>query len=152
MQHINVVRPEPNVTSFPFAFVAPSASQRLHLCPNAASTQQNVKNWGKSFYRHLNGHYLKHTGEKPYKCQFPGCSYIAARQQTLSVHYRTHTGEKPFKCQFPGCSYAAKTQRHVDNHYHTHTGEKPCKCQFPGCSYAAVKQWHVNRHYLLRHK
>ena len=59
----------------------------------------------------------KHTGEKPYKCTWPGCSYAATQQQHMDTHHLKHTGEKPYKCTWVGCSYATTTQQNLDSHY-----------------------------------
>jgi hypothetical protein len=66
-------------------------------------------------------HERKHTGEKPYKCTFEGCSYAAARSSDLRKHERTHTGEKPYKCEYPGCNYAAAQSSNLNRHQRKHT-------------------------------
>ena len=35
----------------------------------------------------MDTHHLKHTGEKPYKCTWVGCSYATTTQQNLDSHY-----------------------------------------------------------------
>ena len=52
-------------------------------------------------------HRRRHTQEKPYKCEEPGCEYACAAASDLKKHHRSrHTLEKPYKCEEPGCDYA----------------------------------------------
>lgn len=64
---------------------------------------------------------------------------------------RTHTGEKPFPCKHPGCSYASSQPTHLKAHMRKHTGEKPYQCWVEGCEYMAARSWHVTRHAKTKH-
>ena len=66
-------------------------------------------------------HKRTHTGEKPFRCTYPGCDYSSAKKSNLNYHERTHTGEKPFTCTYPGCDYStASSSNHINSH---HCGE-----------------------------
>uniref|UniRef100_A0A1I8F1G3 C2H2-type domain-containing protein n=1 Tax=Macrostomum lignano TaxID=282301 RepID=A0A1I8F1G3_9PLAT len=54
----------------------------------------------------LNVHVRRHTGEKPYKCNFQGCHKAYSRLENMKTHQRSHTGEKPYPCEVPGCGKA----------------------------------------------
>jgi uncharacterized Zn-finger protein len=45
---------------------------------------------------------------KPVKCDICGI-YLSAKQ-SLEQHMRTHSGEKPWKCEYPGCTQSFKQQ------------------------------------------
>ena len=40
-----------------------------------------------------------------------GCGFAAATQQNLDTHYRKHTGERPYKCTWAGCSMPHRGSR-----------------------------------------
>ena len=46
------------------------------------------------------------VGEKPYRCRRADCGLTFARSDELTRHNRKHTGEKPFKCEFCERSFA----------------------------------------------
>src|SRR3990167_54824 len=79
------------------------------LCPECDSNVFDLKE-----------HMRTHTGEKPYKCDRPGCNFTSIYNKDLQRHIRYHTGEKPYKCKHPGCVYATSYKRDLERHIKTH--------------------------------
>lgn len=77
-------------------------------------------------------HMRIHSGEKPNKCNFPGCSKAFSRLENLKIHLRTHTGEKPYMCQYCNKSFSNSSDR--SKHQKTHFDQKPYACLHPGCN------------------
>ncbi|XP_072172728.1 zinc finger protein 367-like [Diadema setosum] len=61
------------------------------------------------------------------------CSRIFPREKSLQAHLRTHTGERPYKCDYPNCGRAFVQSGQLKTHQRLHTGEKPFACSVPGC-------------------
>lgn len=57
----------------------------------------------------------RHTRERPYKCDHPGCGKAFAIMGALTIHKRTHNGDKPFKCGVCGKAFAESSNlsKHV---------------------------------------
>jgi uncharacterized Zn-finger protein len=56
------------------------------------SINEFIQATGKGFYSSI----------RPFACSICGRSFN--RSSTLAVHKRKHTGERPFECNFPGCT------------------------------------------------
>lgn len=62
--------------------------------------------------------FLCHSGEKPYKCMWEGCTWKFARSDELTRHFRKHTGVKPFQC--PDCERSFSRSDHLALHKKRH--------------------------------
>ncbi|GJE97242.1 zinc finger protein [Phanerochaete sordida] len=56
--------------------------------------------------------------EKKHSC--PHCHKRFNRPSSLSIHVNTHTGAKPFRCPFPGCSRAFNVNSNMRRHWRNH--------------------------------
>jgi hypothetical protein len=58
----------------------------------------------------LLNHVMRHTGDRPWFCEWTHCDYRAKHRNHLVGHVRkSHTGRFQFKCDWPGCDFRGNT-------------------------------------------
>jgi len=76
----------------------------------------------------LKRHMKRHTGEKPFVCDWTEkglvCNRRFAEKSTLKRHVRTHTGEKPYKCSITGCEKTFADRANCHRHELTHKNRR----------------------------
>ncbi|XP_075731224.1 uncharacterized protein LOC119181843 isoform X1 [Rhipicephalus microplus] len=92
-------------------------------------------------------HMRVHSGEKPNRCTFDGCTKAFSRLENLKIHLRSHTGERPYSCQYPGCPKAFSNSSDRAKHQRTHQDTKPYACMIPGCCKRYTDPSSLRKHY-----
>ena len=141
------------------------SSYGAHECPIC---NKKIRGFRKNLAHHL----CRHTGEKPFHCSHPGCTYSCIQASNLNAHMYTHGGR--FMCtqseretlqrtrareiaqkvqssggyyECPICSKKIKAGiNYLIYHLCIHTGEKPFHCPHPGCTYSCIQLVHLRTH------
>ena len=86
-----------------------------NIKPSFERGQRDCRECGNTFTsrQHLETHFMKHTGEKPFKCD--NCEKAFRTIFAMKQHKITHTAEKPFSCQC-GAQFTTKAslKRHEE--------------------------------------
>ncbi|CAG2101042.1 unnamed protein product [Medioppia subpectinata] len=91
----------------------------------------------------------KHTGQKPFRCNWPGCEYQACYLNRLQSHKLRHTGEKPYKCS--QCEWTFRLSHHLKTHMLKHTGERPHECPHTACDKRFQSKQAMRTHFKRTH-
>jgi hypothetical protein len=70
----------------------------------------------------LLAHQCIHTGECPFKCDFPGCNKAFRSEALRTGHSKLHSESREHVCDT--CSKAFRSRAKLDSHRRTHTGER----------------------------
>jgi uncharacterized Zn-finger protein len=87
-----------------------------------------------------------HTGEKPYICNYFGCSKFFRTYSHLKDHQFIHSDIRQFQCNV--CSKSFKLKNTLKIHNRIHTGEKLFKCEYPGCNKKFIQKGNMQIHYI----
>ena len=71
------------------------------------------------FFTHLRAH----TGDKPYKCTYPGCNASFTQNGSLKMHLELHQGIKKYKCDT--CERRFCKKFNLDMHYKSSVACRP---------------------------
>ncbi|RSH84867.1 uncharacterized protein EHS24_006400 [Apiotrichum porosum] len=72
---------------------------------------------GKSYTKIKSWRSHKDAHAREYYCQI--CPYRGGDFDMLTRHVRTHTNERPYHCEYPGCSKTYKESGHLRRHQKT---------------------------------
>uniref|UniRef100_A0A1B6LUV4 C2H2-type domain-containing protein n=1 Tax=Graphocephala atropunctata TaxID=36148 RepID=A0A1B6LUV4_9HEMI len=83
------------------------------------------------------------------QCPVDGCQFKSQKGNTLIVHILQHYGIRPFKCDFPNCTWAFYTSFRLKRHQEIHYKRKEYKCPVEGCNRTFSTIYNVNLHLKL---
>ncbi|KAA0195467.1 Zinc finger protein [Fasciolopsis buskii] len=106
------------------------------------SADPNAK--GKPLTSHLRAHLLTHTSDRPYACDFEGCTYRARTAGRLFQHKVVHGEGRRFSCDY--CDYSATTSSNLRRHARIHAGARPYLC--PHCDHRTSTLDALKKHVL----
>jgi len=129
----------PQLPTFELSGMIPTITESADS-PNSSDWEDSLREEGRENYQYacliptcgetfptkfsLKRHMKRHTGEKPFICNWTEngavCSRRFAEKSTLKRHVRTHTGEKPYQCSHPGCSKTFADRANCHRHEITH--------------------------------
>lgn len=92
-----------------------SSSSELLFPSHMLSPRRPATTLGTCYYQ---GHTNQAVARDRHIC--PICNKAFSKPSDLRIHHRIHTGEKPFKCRFTGCSKLFSVKSNMKRHQRAH--------------------------------
>lgn len=123
---------------------------KAHICTYPGCRKAYTQKGGLT--RHIA---ITHKGERRFACE--SCDLRFGTHYELECHERKHSGERPFKCTYPGCQEAFTQSIVLTKHEKTHvrtlkrkqSGETPYEC--PECGIAYTRKDNLKTHMRKKH-
>lgn len=91
-----------------------------------------------------------HSGDRPFKCQYPECTFAAKSKDKLQIHHSRHSLEKIYRCLWPTCDKSFTIGEQLRRHRKLHTNREHLICEFTGCDVVFQTAQELEKH-LRRH-
>ncbi|XP_054278351.1 protein suppressor of hairy wing-like [Macrosteles quadrilineatus] len=91
----------------------------------------------------------------PLNCPIDDCNYSTMKGPVMKVHILQHYKIRPFKCNYPGCTWAFYTNFRLKRHQGIHSRgpkKKEFQCPVGGCGRRFTTAYNVNTHMKLHER
>ena len=100
----------------------------------------------------LRAHVLhKHTRERSFVCDHPGCKFNTTTGAKLNYHKLSSHSDRSIACTVEGCDKRFTSEARLKSHMTSHITEYRYKCPFDGCDKILKTESGLKKHYKQQH-